>query len=80
MGQCEILDDVTSGLPQIGDGLHKIRDLAASAAAMLHAGECEIEAVARVLELEGALSLTLPRKSPAEVKELDPRARKTTAI
>ena len=52
VGHCEILDADAHGDRECLERLHKIRDLAASAAAMLQTQECEIEAVNRILELE----------------------------
>ena len=56
LGHCEILDGEASASPECIGQLHKIRDLASAAAAMLQSGECENEAVTRILELENAFA------------------------
>ncbi len=58
--------------PECIERLHKIRDLASSAAIMLQSGECENTAVMRILELENAFAIAnrqpsggeMPRKRP----------------
>jgi len=56
IGHCEMLDIDAHDSPQCIERLHKIRDLASSAAAMLQSGECENAAVMRILELENAFA------------------------
>ena len=67
LGHCEILDAEADADPQCIERLHKIRDLASSAAAMLQNDECEVEAVTRILELESAF-VTAAHRSPKPKK------------
>lgn len=74
LGHCEILDAEAHADPRCIERLHKIRDLASSAAAMLQNGECEVEAVTRILELENAFAAA--HREPA-VKETPRKKRET---
>lgn len=56
IGYCEMLDIDAHESAECIARLHKIRDLASSAAAMLQSGECENAAVTRILELENAFA------------------------
>jgi len=75
LGHCEILDAEAHADPQCIERLHKIRDLASSAAAMLQNGECEVEAVTRILELENAFVIAAHREP--QVKEKPRKKRET---
>ena len=73
LGYCEILDVEEHESEKCIERLHKIRDLASSAAAMLQSGKCENAAVTRILELENAFAAIGDRQSP--VREM-PRKRR----
>lgn len=73
LGYCEILDVEQHESAKCIERLHKIRDLASSAAAMLQSGECETEAVKRILELENAFPPVGIR--PVSIKEMTRKRR-----
>ncbi len=66
LGHCEILDAEAHADPDCVERLHKIRDLASSAAALLQGGNCEVEAVTRILELENAFAAIGKREDSTE--------------
>src|SRR5579872_5607405 len=65
LGYCELLDAESHGDADCVQRLHKIRGLASSAAALLQGGNCEVEAVTRILELENAFAALGNREESA---------------
>ena len=56
VSHCDLLEMRGSSDPEVLTGVRKIRGLASSAALILRAGECETEAVERILALEEAFA------------------------
>lgn len=73
LGHCEILDAEAHSDPKCIERLHKIRALASTAAAMLQNGECEVETVTRILELENAFATAVNQQPP--VREISRKRR-----